>query len=263
VSGSLFISAAASDRHGAALAFLGERSPGTETLIIGASRGAADDLARSFARSQRATFGLHRFSLTQLAARLAATRLASRGLAPATNLGTAAVAARAIFEAHRQGELEYFAPVAEMPGFPPSLARTLTDLRMAAIPPERLEPSGESGPDLAALHADASAQLAAAGAADRATLFTTAREALLAGRAFCRGAAIVLLDVPVETTVETDFVRALLDQSSSWLALVPEGDERTKTTLQNVVPGVVISSSRPRGEDVAPEAPAVGQVMVT
>jgi len=45
------------------------------------------------------TFGLHRFSLTQFAARLAAPRLALDGLAPATTLGNDAIAARTVYEA--------------------------------------------------------------------------------------------------------------------------------------------------------------------
>src|SRR5512134_3445549 len=53
-------------------------------LIVSASRGAADDLARAVARSHGATAGLHRFSFAQLAARLAAPVLAARGIAPAT-----------------------------------------------------------------------------------------------------------------------------------------------------------------------------------
>ena len=88
-------------------------------LIVSATRGAADDLARDLARREAATFGLHRFSLAQLAARLAATRLAAAGLAPATSLAAQAIAARAVFDARTAGALEYFAPVAWMPGFAP------------------------------------------------------------------------------------------------------------------------------------------------
>src|SRR5574341_127368 len=99
---------------------------------------------------------------------VSATRLADRGLTPATGLGTEAVAARAVFEARKEGTLSYFAPVANMPGFPPSLARTLTDLRMAAAPTESLTSAGESGPDLATLYEAAAAQFRAGGAADRA-----------------------------------------------------------------------------------------------
>ena len=68
-------------------------------LIVSASRGAADDLARAVALARGATVGLHRFSFAQLAARLAAPVLAARGIAPVTLIGSEAVAARATFDA--------------------------------------------------------------------------------------------------------------------------------------------------------------------
>ena len=145
-----------------------------------------------------------------------------------------------------------------MPGFPPSLARTLTDLRMSAIASDRLRDSGESGPDLAALQAGAAAQLEAAGAADCAMLFDAAREALLEGRPFCHGAAVVLLDAAIDTRVEQDFVTALLTHAPSWLAVVPQGDERTFTALSRQPsaghsPGADLKGDQ-RGDERGPEA---------
>ncbi len=72
--------------------------PATELLIIGASRDAVDDVVRGLAGSAQATFGLHRFSLTQLAARLAMLRLAAAGIAPGSAVGAEAVAVRAAYE---------------------------------------------------------------------------------------------------------------------------------------------------------------------
>ena len=113
-------------------------SPSSEVVIVGASRGAADDFARSIARPAGATFGLMRFSLTELAARAAAVRLAGASRAPLTQAGAEATAARVVFDALGAEELEYFVPVASMPGFPKALARTLHELRLAAIAPDRL-----------------------------------------------------------------------------------------------------------------------------
>jgi hypothetical protein len=48
--------------------FLERFAPGTEVLLLGASRGAVDDLARAIPMETGATFGLHRLSFTQLAA---------------------------------------------------------------------------------------------------------------------------------------------------------------------------------------------------
>ncbi len=102
-------------------------------LLLGASRGAVDDLARAIAIEKGAIFGLHRLSFTQLAARVAANELAARGGAPASGLGHEAVAARAAFEAAHDEALEYFAPVSSTPGFPKALARTLLELRLAGV----------------------------------------------------------------------------------------------------------------------------------
>src|SRR5437899_11629174 len=87
-----------------------------DVWIVAASRGAADDLARAVASDHGATMGLHRFSLTQLALRLAAPVLVDIERAPATFLGSEAVAARATFDALNDAELTYFAPVARTPG---------------------------------------------------------------------------------------------------------------------------------------------------
>ena len=58
------------------------RADGPGVLIVSASRGAADDLARAVALARGGAIGLHRFSIAQLAARLAAPVLAARGIAP-------------------------------------------------------------------------------------------------------------------------------------------------------------------------------------
>src|SRR4029434_3209801 len=67
--------------------FLERFEPGAEVLLLGASRGAVDDLARTISLERGATFGLHRLSFTQLAARLAIVELASHDHAPMTALG--------------------------------------------------------------------------------------------------------------------------------------------------------------------------------
>ena len=131
-------SSSAAARLDAAADFLQRLPVDQPVTIVGATRGAADDLARRIAADRRATFGISRFSLTQLAARVASSRLAGRGIAPSTALGAEAVAARAAFDALQERSLDYLKDVAAMPGFPRALARTLGDLRQAHVSAEDL-----------------------------------------------------------------------------------------------------------------------------
>jgi len=162
----------------AARRFLDQFEPSAEVLLLGASRGSVDDLARAISLEKGATFGLHRLSFTQLAARLAVMELASRERAPTTTLGHEAVAMRAAFEARSDDVLQYFSPVAQTPGFPKALARTLLDLRLAAVAGADLVRLPRSGTDLAALLDRVDILLNEAGASDRASLFETATKAL-------------------------------------------------------------------------------------
>ena len=205
--------------------------------LVGASRGAVDDLARSVARECGATIGLHRFSVTQLAARLAAPVLADSRLAPATYLGSEAVAARATFEAQRDGSLSYFGPVASTPGFPRALARTLQELRLAHVPASALSRLPLGGSDLSALLERFEQEFAAASATDRATLFSAATRVLRAPPAppsRDAGVPLLLLDVPFDSPVEFDFLRALIASSPDVLITVPFGDIQALQRLESL-----------------------------
>ncbi|HET7618806.1 MAG TPA: PD-(D/E)XK nuclease family protein [Vicinamibacterales bacterium] len=220
-------SAAAAPRLARARAFVRERAARGDVLIVSASRGAADDLARSIAIETGATMGVHRASLTQLAARLAAPSLAAGGIAPLTPLGSEAVAARAAFDARRAGGLTYFAPVAATPGFPRALVRTLQELRLASVGAGDLASLPLGGADLAALLEEFDRQFEAASATDRATLFEAATAALSVNPL----PPVVLLDVPLDSRVETAFVAAMLAASPDVLVTVPFGDIATLERL--------------------------------
>jgi CRISPR/Cas system-associated exonuclease Cas4 (RecB family) len=183
-------------------------------------RGAADDLARAIAKARGGAIGLHRFSFTQLAAHLAAPVLAARGMVPVTRVGSEAVAARAAFEARRDGELGYFLPVASTPGFPRALARTLNELALARVGAGALRDLPLGGPDLAALLERFDAQFAAAAATDRAALF----EAAVANAGSVAGRPLLLLDVPLESPVEFSLARRLIENAAPALVVVPFGD---------------------------------------
>jgi ATP-dependent helicase/nuclease subunit B len=192
-------------------------------LIVSASRGAADDLARAVARSRGATAGLHRFSFAQLAARLAAPVLAARGLAPATMIGAEAVAARATFDARQDEGLTYLGGVAGMPGFARALARTLDDLAMAGVQASALRDLPLGGPDLARLLEGFDEQFAAASATGRAALFNAAAEGV---RAVSR-LPLLLLDVPMDSAMEWGLARHLIASAPETLITVPFGDLAT------------------------------------
>jgi CRISPR/Cas system-associated exonuclease Cas4 (RecB family) len=215
------VSASAAERIAAARDAVRSSPPGTRVLIVGASRGAADDLARSIAASLPATFGIERVSLTQLAARTAVVSLAADGMTPSSRLGAEAVAARAVFDAVRDGSLRYFEPVAGTPGFPRALARTLQELRLAAVEGRRLDAIPLGARDLADLLARFDVCFERASTADRAVLFATA--ARLA-RARPIAESIVLLDLVLDHGAEREFVDALVDGAASALATVPHGD---------------------------------------
>ena len=85
-----------------------------EALLLGGTRDAVDDFARDRTSRLGSTFGLHRFSLPQFAARVAATRLAAQSRAPASRLGAEAVAAR--LAVHSQYSPEVVAQAAQGAG---------------------------------------------------------------------------------------------------------------------------------------------------
>jgi CRISPR/Cas system-associated exonuclease Cas4 (RecB family) len=223
-------SASAAARLDAAAAFLRRFRPDQPLTIVAATRGAADDLARRIAVERGATLGMSRFSLTQLAARVAATRLAGEGIAPSTALGAEAVAARVAFDAARAGTLTYFGQVADTPGFPRALARTLAELRLTGITSGALSTAGPAGHDLARLLESADSEFAQASTADRARLFAAAAEGVR-DDAFLR-APLLLLDLAVETSAEETFVAALTQAATDTLATVALNDRAATETLQ-------------------------------
>ncbi len=216
-----------------ARAFVQTHAARGDVWLVGASRGAVDDLARRIASEWGAAMGLHRFSLPQLAARLAAPILAAEERAPATYLGSEAVAARATFDALKDGGLSYFGPVARTPGFPRALARTVQELRLAAVDPAALERLPFGGRDLAALLHGFDDQFAAARAIDRAALFDAAARAL--------GAAdppavppLLLLDVSLDHIAEVALVKTLIARAPNALIAIPFGDVATLERLQRL-----------------------------
>ena len=227
----IFEAVSAAARLDAAAAFLHEFPADRPITIVAATRGAADDLARRVAVARGATIGLSRFSLTQLAARVAVTRLAGEGIAAATMLGAEAVAARAAFDAAQARTLTYLAPVAGMPGFPRALAHTINELRASAVSHDRLSSSGASGTDLARLLVKADEELVDASSADRARLFDVAAAAVDNMPELT--APLLLLDVAVDSAIEAQFVRTICRASTATFATLPAHDDNARAVLED------------------------------
>ncbi len=245
----IITSTSAAARLEAAREFLGGRHPASERIIVAASRGAADDLARAIARRSGSTFGITRFSFTELAARAAAAQPAADRRVAGTQAGAEAIAARAVFDALAAGELGYFDPVARLPGFPKALARTLHELRLAGIAGDRLTTKpgsawqtaspetagnvglGDGSADLAVLLTRVDNELARAGVNDRAALLRLAAAACRAGQVRWATLPLLLLDVPLDSRAEQEFAAALIAASPDVLATVPDGDRSTLDAL--------------------------------
>jgi hypothetical protein len=173
--------------------------------------------------------------LIQFAARMAAAGLGRQRLAPATDLGTEAAAARSGFEAARRGALKYFLPVAKRPGFARAVAATLTELRLAGVRPSVLPQLGDAGSDLSELSKEFEEQLAKGCVADRNQLFQIALAAVeAAGESGLVGKPVLLLDVALHTESECAFALSLIRRASKALATVPAGDKRTLDYLSRL-----------------------------
>jgi ATP-dependent helicase/nuclease subunit B len=227
-------SSSASARLAAARTFIDRFPPATELIVVGATRGAADDFVREIAR-RRSTFGVHRFSLVELAARAAALAAAAAGKIAGTQTNAEAVAARVTFDAFAAGDLPYFGPVSAMPGFPKALARTVHELRLAAVNPHSMSRPGPGGQglggpgaqDLARLLARIDLQLETAAVNDRAGLFAMASAAWRDGLRWFQY-PVLLLDVPLNSLSESRFAQVIIENARDGFVTCPAGDETTR-----------------------------------
>lgn len=237
------VSSSAATRLEVARQFILDAPSAAEVLVVGASRGAADDFVRELARERPATFGLYRLSLMQVAARLAAPLLAARRQTPATTLGIEAVAARAAYDAQHEQSLAYFAPVADAPGFPRALARTLEELALAGVHGSQVVGTGAM-PDLAELLDRFDEQFDAVAAVDRARFLHTATEGASSPAGPYARCRLLFLDVAITNAAERDLVHALVRRSPAACAVLPVGDTATEAAFR---PLAEIEYQEPRG----------------
>ncbi|WP_433932811.1 PD-(D/E)XK nuclease family protein [Sorangium cellulosum] len=230
----LITSPSAAARLDRAAGWLRRRRPADRVLLVGASVEAVSELARSSIRGYRATFGWHRLTLGRLAAALAMPALAARGLVPASALAIEALCARAIDGLAQDGLLGRFARVADRPGLPRAVARTLDEARLAGVAPDALAPA-----DLDRIARAFDAALDEAGLADRALVLRLAAERARAddggdprARHPLLGLPMLLLDLPVRFALERELLEAVAARSPDALATVPAGDAASLRHLE-------------------------------
>ncbi|HUE87349.1 MAG TPA: PD-(D/E)XK nuclease family protein [Vicinamibacterales bacterium] len=229
-----FSAPAARDRIEAALTAMSHVAPADRIVIVGASRAAADELAFVAASRRGGLFGVTRVGLAELVTKLALLALARQGLSPTGGLGAEAVAARATFTTLSAGRLTYFAPVADLPGFPRALTRTMAELRLGHASAAELAALAGAGADLAELAEAVAQESRNAGAVDRATLLETATAAVQEDDTIARGAMVVLLDIPIASLADERLIAALTRAARAVFATVPHGDDRTLNALRNI-----------------------------
>ncbi len=210
----LFLASASSDRLHAAKEYLRAFPPATEVFVVAQERGAADDLVRSLAAESIATFGFHRFSLTQLALRLAAGKLAERGLTPVSTLAAQAAAAHVSYRLASDGALPYLEKVSNFPGFAPSLANTLRELRLAEI--------SDADGDLGGLLGAYNEELKQYSFSDASVLFELAAESVELH------VPLLLLDVRIESLRQRELIAALVNAAPDVFVTAHTADETTR-----------------------------------
>ena len=226
--GGIFVrSSASQSRIAQARAWLEARTPAEEILVLAANADAASELVRGVALEKGAVFGWHRRSLPQFAAVLAAPLLAERKIVPLGSLGVQAICARVVNRVAAQSALGRYANIANSPGFAQALARAVTELRSAKLGPEALS---RVAPDLSPMVEAYEAILNEDGFTDWAGLLAIATDAVMGeGSAHpLLGLPTIMLDVPVRTEAELDFLRAFGPRVPELLFLAPAADERTR-----------------------------------
>ncbi|MEZ4263944.1 MAG: PD-(D/E)XK nuclease family protein [Polyangiaceae bacterium] len=221
----VFESPSGEARQRRAAAWLDERRDKPVT-IVGASVAAATATSRRALSTRGSTLGWRRLSLPLLAATLARPELVTAGRVPASGLALEAVCARIVHE--RGASLGRLEPLADRPGLPRALARSLGELRQAYASPED---AGALGPLLAAYES----ALDALGLADGAFVYATASRVVREGRVGFDADALLFFDAPLVTRAERELFEALAAAASDVLATVPRGDERTRAALTSAL----------------------------
>ena len=136
-----FVSASGPERLDAALEALKRVGP---CVIVAPRKSVADELVWTLAERGHPTSGIVRTTTAVLAADFASMALAAEGRATVGPTAVRAVLAQAVDAALNDHELRWFRDVARLPGFVPSLQRSLDELRFAGVSADVLRTCAES-----------------------------------------------------------------------------------------------------------------------
>jgi hypothetical protein len=157
--------------------------------------------------------------------------MARRGLVFAAGAAIEAVCARTI--AACRSELVRHGAIADRPGFPRALARTLAELRMARVDPQVV---GAASPELEVLLERYRVELAACGLCDRADVFREAIQiAMSDDRATDTERPLIFFDCGVSERLVHDFVTCLTRRASWAMATVIRGDDHSLGAYQDAL----------------------------
>ena len=220
----LVISPSNADRLSAARDVVRACAPGTRVLIVGASRGAADDLARRVAVDAPATFGIQR--LESHAARRTIRAAGAGGRRRHIRAhGSARKRSRRGRRSTRREtpRFDISRPSPARPGFPRALARTLQELRLAGTAGRGAgaAPARGSGPRGAARAIRGVFRGRGLGRSRRAVPHRRARRDTAGQRRGCRRAARSSARACRRARVR---VRAVISSAATVLATASPGD---------------------------------------
>lgn len=248
MSSRLLAAPSAEPRLARARAWLREREPAEEVLVVAHTLDAANELLRQVALEKGAAFGWHRAPFARLAATLAADGLARDDAVPVGALVVQAVMARVVHDAREAGSLGRLAQAGGGPGLVRALADAVTELRLAGIDAAAV---AKESPELARVQTAYDAALREAGLADRARVFALAVERARdpAPHAWLDRPTL-WLDVPLFWRCEQELVRAVCERAPDVLAVVPGGDESGEAAFRAALSA---EAAEDAGEDAATE----------
>jgi len=191
--------------------------------IVGADSGVGRELIRSVLEPPAATFGWRAGTLNDFAADLAVPALAASGRHVATPAFFEALCARGVAEAAAAGEIAPYGLIADRPGLPRALARSITEVLGAGLDPAQLPP-GLAGLALGCLDL----------LEKEASILQPALLALAVQQleVVAELPPILFLDPPVRSLLERSLLVATLRKAPVAAATMPSQDTMVRQALE-------------------------------